>query len=72
MGDSFDVFEEFLGMYSLNTTDADSIVSAITDVLLRFQIPYSTKISRDKKFAILQIHGCSRIKYSRFHTCMNN
>ena len=38
VSDSFDVFEEFLGMYSLNTTDADSIVSAITDVLLRFQI----------------------------------
>ncbi len=36
--ENFDVFEEFLGLYSLQTTTADSIVSAITDALLRFQI----------------------------------
>ena len=36
--ENFDVFEEFLGMYGLQATTADSIVSAITDALLRFQI----------------------------------
>lgn len=36
--ENFDVFEEFLGMYSLQSTSAQSIVSAITDTLVRFQI----------------------------------
>ena len=36
--ENFDVFEEFLGMYGLQATTADSIVSAITDALLHFQI----------------------------------
>ena len=35
----FDVYEEFLGMYNLVRTDAKSIVSAILDALLRFQVP---------------------------------
>ena len=39
--DNFDVFEEFVGMYFLQTTTADSIVAAITDVLMRFQVPFS-------------------------------
>lgn len=41
--EDFDVFEEFLGMYSLQSTTPESIVTAITDVLVRFQIPM-TKI----------------------------
>ena len=41
--ENLEVFEEFLGMYTLLRTDAGSIVSAITDALLRFQIPM-TKI----------------------------
>ena len=35
----FDVYEEFLGMYNLARTDAKSIISAILDALLRFQVP---------------------------------
>ena len=35
------VHEEFLGLYSLNSTDAESIVDVISDVLLRFRIPFS-------------------------------
>ena len=35
----FDVYEEFLGMYNLVRTDAKSIISAILDALLRFQVP---------------------------------
>lgn len=41
--ENFDVFEEFLGMYSLQSTSTQSIVSAITDTLVCFQIPM-TKI----------------------------
>ena len=37
--ENFDVFEEFLGMYNLQSTNAESIVRAITDALIRFQIP---------------------------------
>lgn len=37
--DDLEVSEEFLGMYSLSSTTADSIVAAIKDILLRFQIP---------------------------------
>ena len=39
--ENLDVFEEFLGMYSLLTTNAHSIVTAISDVLLRFEIPFA-------------------------------
>lgn len=39
--ENLDVFEEFLGMYSLHTTSAQSIVTAISDALLRFQIPFA-------------------------------
>lgn len=39
--ENLEVFEEFLGMYSLQATTADSIVSAITDALLRFRISIS-------------------------------
>ena len=39
--ENLDVFEEFLGMYSLLTTNAQSIVTAISDVLLRFEIPFA-------------------------------
>ena len=35
------VFEDFLGLYHLMTTDAPSIVAAIKDVLLRLQVPFS-------------------------------
>ena len=59
VNDSFDVCEEFLGMYSLNTTDADSIVSAITDVILHFEIPI-TKI-RD----VSVIYAISLTKFIR-------
>lgn len=40
VNEDFDVSEDFLGMYNLLTTTASSIVSAITDVLLRFQLPF--------------------------------
>lgn len=39
--ENLDVFEEFLGMYSLLTTNAQSIVTAVSDALLRFQIPFA-------------------------------
>ena len=39
--DNFDVFEEFVGLYFLQTTTADSIVAAITDVLMHFQVLFS-------------------------------
>ena len=39
--DNFEVHEEFLGLYNLLSTTADSIVDSIKDVLLRFQIPTS-------------------------------
>ncbi len=38
---NFDVFEEFMGLYSLHSITAASIVSAILDALLRFEIPLS-------------------------------
>ena len=41
--EEFNVSEDYLGMYNLATTTASSIVSAITDILLRFQLP-STKL----------------------------
>ena len=37
--DDFAVFEEFVGLYTLASVDADSIVQAIKDTLLRLQIP---------------------------------
>lgn len=37
--ENFEVSEDFLGMYNLLTTTASSIVSAITDTLLRLQLP---------------------------------
>ena len=37
--EEFNVSEDYLGMYNLATTTASSIVSAITDILLRFQLP---------------------------------
>ena len=39
VGEEFNVSEDYLGMYNLVTTTASSIVSAITDILLRFQLP---------------------------------
>ncbi len=39
--EDFNVFEDFLGLYHLITTDAESIVAAIKDVLLRIQVPLS-------------------------------
>ena len=41
--ESFMVSEEFLGLYYLSSTSAESIVGAIKDAFLRFQIPM-TKI----------------------------
>ena len=38
---NLDVFEEFFGMYNLQSTPAESIGTAIMDVLLQFQIPIS-------------------------------
>ncbi len=38
---NFVVFEEFMGLYSLHSITAASIVSAILDALLRFEIPLS-------------------------------
>jgi len=38
---NFDVFEEFMGLYSLHSTTAASIVSSILDALLRLEIPLS-------------------------------
>ena len=34
-----DVYEEFLGMYQIDSTTAESITSTILDTLLRFQVP---------------------------------
>ena len=39
--ENFEVNEEFLGLYNLFSTTADSIVASIKDVLLRFEIPTS-------------------------------
>ena len=39
--DDLTVFEDFLGLYHLTATDAESIVAAMKDVLLRLQIPLS-------------------------------
>ena len=39
--EDLNVFEDFVGLYHLMTTDAASIVAAIKDVLLRLQIPFS-------------------------------
>ena len=39
--EDLNVFEDFLGLYHLMTTDAPSIVAAIKDVLLRLQVPFS-------------------------------
>ncbi len=38
---NFDVFEEFMGLYSLHSITAASIVSTILDALLQFEIPLS-------------------------------
>lgn len=38
--EQFEASEEFLGMYYLQSTTAESIVAAIKYVLLRFQIPF--------------------------------
>ena len=37
--ESLDVHEEFLGLYNLSSTTADSIVASIKDILLHFEIP---------------------------------
>jgi hypothetical protein len=37
--ENFEVSEDFLGMYHLLCTTASSIVSAITDILMRLQLP---------------------------------
>lgn len=36
---NLDVYEEFLGMYQIDKTTAESITSTIVDALVRFQIP---------------------------------
>ena len=33
--DDFDVHEEFIGLYSLESTDASNILKAVQDVMLR-------------------------------------
>ena len=43
--ESLDVHEEFLGLYNLSSTTADSIVAFIKDILLRFEIP-AAKLTR--------------------------
>ena len=41
VSDDFTVSEEFVGLYYLSVTDAQSIVDAINDAFLRFQIPFT-------------------------------
>ena len=41
VNENFDVSEDFLGMYNLLSTTLSGIVAAITDALLRFQLPFS-------------------------------
>lgn len=36
--DSLEVHEEFIGLYSLGSTSAESIVSTVKDVLLRMNL----------------------------------
>ena len=40
VSDDFTVSEEFVGLYYLSVIDAQSIVDAIKDAFLRFQIPF--------------------------------
>jgi len=40
---NLDVHEEFLGMYQIDSTTAESIISTILDALLRFEIPLTLK-----------------------------
>ena len=41
VSDDFTVSEEFVGLYYLSVIDAQSIVDAIKDAFLRFQIPFT-------------------------------
>ena len=41
VSDDFTVSEEFVGLYNLSVIDAQSIVDAIKDAFLRFQIPFT-------------------------------
>ncbi|KAL5474965.1 hypothetical protein EMCRGX_G027003 [Ephydatia muelleri] len=41
VSDDFTVSEEFVGLYYLSVIDAQSIVDAINDAFLRFQIPFT-------------------------------
>ena len=52
--EQFEVSEDFLGMYNLLTTIADSIVSAITDILLRLQLPLTMAGARGGVAAKIQ------------------
>ena len=41
VGDDFTVSEEFVGLYYLSVIDAQSIMDAIKDAFLQFQIPFT-------------------------------
>jgi len=55
---NFDVFEEFMRLYSFHSATAASIVSAILDALLRFEIPLSQTIAQ-------WYNGCSTMAGSK-------
>ena len=41
VNNDFTVAEDFLGLYNLSAIDAQSIMQAMKDVFLRFQIPFA-------------------------------
>ena len=59
MGDDFTVSEEFVGLYYLSVIDAQSIVDAIKDAILRFQIPFT-------KLCGQCYDGCSTMAGARY------
>ena len=56
--EDLNAFEDFLGVYYLKKADASSIVAAIKDVMLRFQIPFN-------KLRGQCYDGCSTMSGSR-------
>jgi len=55
---NLDVYEEFLGMYQIDSTTAESITSTILDALLRFKVPLT-------KLCGQCYDGCSTMAGSR-------
>ena len=61
MNDSFDIQEEFLGLYQAPTTTGKSLCGVINDVMIRLQLPVENLRA--------QTYGGASNMSGKFHGC---